>query len=186
MADPSEQLFELWKKQLDEGTKAWSRLVGGASPADVPDPAAFWRSLVDQWAQAWSRALAQTPLPPDMPAQWKQLMDQSIEAWSRALGQAMNTEQFAQLLGRSLDQWLAMYGPARKTADQVIEQSLQNLNLASRSQLTAVAKQLVELDERVERVEDVLGTVLRRLDGVVAAVGRLESMAAHAKPGEPA
>jgi hypothetical protein len=41
---------------------------------------------------------------------------------------------------------------------------LMNLNLASRTQLTGVAKQIVELEERLERVEDGVQAILRRLD----------------------
>jgi len=42
-------------------------------------------------------------------------------------------------------------GPIKKAADQQVEQALQALNLPSRSQVTAVAKQIVELEERIER-----------------------------------
>ena len=66
----------------------------------------------------------------------------------------MSTEAFAQQMGRSLERWLAAQAPMKKAAEQAIEQTLQALNLASRSQLTAVAKQIVELEERLERVED--------------------------------
>lgn len=165
MADATQPLFDMWKKQLEEGARAWTRLLS-QSPAAPPDPTAFWRPVVEQWVQAWARVFAQTPMSPEAVAQWKQFLDESIEAWSRALGQAMNTEAFAQMLGRYLDQWLAAYGPAKKLADQSLEAALQTLNIASRSQLTAVARQIVELDERVERLEDGVNAVLRRLDEV--------------------
>jgi hypothetical protein len=168
MTDTS-QVFEVWKKQLEEGAQAWARLLG-QSPAAPPDPATFWRPVVEQWVQAWARAFAQTPAGPDVVAQWKQLLDQSIDAWSRALGQAMNTEAFAQQLGRYLDQWLVAYGPAKKAVDQSLDTALQTMNLASRTQLTAVARQIVELDERVERLEDGLGAVLKRLDEIARAL----------------
>ena len=42
--------------------------------------------------------------------------------------------------------------------------ALQTLNLASRSQLTGVAKQIVDLEERLERVEDAVLAVLKKLD----------------------
>jgi len=96
--------------------------------------------------------------------QWKQFLDQWIEAWSKALGQAMNTEAYAQMMGKYLDQWLVVNAPMKRAAEQQIDQALQVLNLASRTQLTAVAKQIVELEERLERMEDVLGAILRRLD----------------------
>ena len=68
---------------------------------------------------------------------------------------------FAQMLGRYLDQWLVASAPMKKATDQAIDQALQILNLASRSQLTAVARQIVELEERVERIEDAVNAVLR-------------------------
>ena len=52
----------------------------------------------------------------------------------------------------------------KKAAEQQIEQALATLNFASRTQLISVAKQIVELEERLERMEDTLGAILKRLD----------------------
>src|SRR6266851_2988274 len=119
MADAASpnQLFELWRKQFEEGAQAWTRLVGQASATPTPDPTAFWRPVLDQGVQTWAKLFAQTPTTPDLLTQWKQFLDQWIEAW----------------------------------------------NLPSRSQLTAVAKQIVELEERIERLEDLIAVALRRL-----------------------
>jgi polyhydroxyalkanoate synthesis regulator phasin len=159
----SQQLFDLWRKQLEDGAQAWSKLLSQPAPGAAPptDPMAFWRPIVDQWVQASARAFAQTPMTPDVMAQWKQFLDQSIEAWSRALGEAMNTEAFAQLLGRYLDQWLVASAPVKKATDQAIDQALQTLNLASRTQLTSLAGQIVALEERVERIEEAVNAVLK-------------------------
>src|SRR5712692_6550473 len=148
MADSgANQLFELWKKQLEEGTQAWTRLVTQAPAAAPPiDPFAFWRPVLDQGLQAWARLFAQSPASPEV------------------LGQAMSTEQFAKLMGQSLDQLLVSQAPLKKAVDQNVEQALQALNLPSRSQLTAVARQIVELEDRLERLEDMLGALVRRLD----------------------
>jgi polyhydroxyalkanoate synthesis regulator phasin len=159
------QLFDLWKRQLEESTQAGARLVGQASaaPALPPDPTAFWRPVLDQGVQTWAKLFAQTPASPELVTQWKQFLDQWIESWSRVLGQAMGTEQFAKLMGQSLDQFLVAQAPAKKLMDQQVEQALQALNLPSRTQLTAVAKQIVELEDRIERLEDSINAVLRRL-----------------------
>ena len=133
-------------------------------PAAPADPVAFWRPVLNQGLESWARMFAQTPASPDLAAQWKQFLDQWIEAWSRVLGQAMNTEGFAQMMGRSLEQMLAAQAPAKKAGEQALDQLLVTLNLASRSQLTGVAKQIVELEERLERVEDGVQAILRRLD----------------------
>ena len=167
MADTSatNQLFEIWRKQFEEGAQAWSRLVGESPPAaPALDPAAFWRPVLNQGLETWARLFSQTPATPDLLTQWKQFLDQWIEAWSKVLGQAMGTEQFAKLLGQSLDSVLTAQAPVKKIVDQQVEQGLLALNLPSRSQVTAVAKQIVELEERLERLEDTLTAVLKRLD----------------------
>jgi|SRR6267143_471664 len=165
MADTTaNQLFEFWKKQLEEGTQAWARLVSQTPAAPPPDPFSFWRPVLDQGLQTWATLFAQTPASPDLLGQWKQFLDQWIEGWSKVLGQAMGTEQFAKLMGQSLDQMLVSQAPVKKAMDQGIEQALQSLNVPSRSQVTAVAKQIVELEDRLERIEDAVGAVLRRLD----------------------
>ena len=165
MADPTTQLFDMWRKQLEESTQAWTRMVSQATPAaPPPDPMAFWKPVLNQGLEQWARMFAQTPASPDLMTQWKQFLDQWIEAWSRVLGQAMTTDAFAQQMGKSLDSWLATQAPLKKAGEQAISQSLQQLDLASRSQLTSVAKQVVELEERLERMEDGIQAILRRLE----------------------
>jgi hypothetical protein len=157
-------LFEMWRKQFEESAAAWARLVTQAqAPAPPMDPTAFWRPVLNQGLEQWARLFAQTPVTPDLAAQWKQFIDQWIEAWSKALGQVMNTDAYAGTMGRYLDQWLVAAAPIKKAGEQQIEQALATLNFASRTQVTAVAKQIVELEERLERMEDTLGAILKRL-----------------------
>ncbi len=165
MADTTaNQLFDLWKKQFEEGSQAWTRLMTQTPAAAPADPFAFWRPVLDQGLQTWAKLFSQAPASPELLTQWKQFLDQWIEAWSKVLGQTMGTEHFAKLMGQSLDQLLTAQAPIKKAGDQAIEQTLQALNLPSRTQLAAVAKQIVELEDRIERLEDMLGTLLRRLD----------------------
>jgi polyhydroxyalkanoate synthesis regulator phasin len=164
MTEQTTQLFDLWRRQLEESTQAWTRMVSQAPPTAIPDPMAFWRPVLNQGLEQWAQIFAQSPATPDLVAQWKQFLDQWVEAWSRVLGQAMGTEHFAQLMGRSLEGWLTAQAPMKKAGEQAIEQTLQTLNVASRTQLTAVAKQVVELEERLERIEDGIAAVLKRLE----------------------
>src|SRR3989441_13268272 len=146
MADATpNQLFEMWRKQVEESTQAWTRLLSQRAPTMAPpDPTAFWRPVLDQGLETWAKLFAQTPATPELLTQWKQFIDQWIEAWSKVLGQTMGTEQFAKLMGQSLDQFLVAQAPAKRAVDQQVEQALQALNLPSRTQLTAVAKTIVD------------------------------------------
>jgi Poly(R)-hydroxyalkanoic acid synthase subunit (PHA_synth_III_E) len=161
----SQELFDLWKRQIEEGTQAWARMMAAVPGRSAPDPAAFWRPLMDQGVAAWSRIMSQGPASPDLFEQWKQFLDQWIEAWSKALGQAMGTEAFAQMLGAYLDRWLQAQGPAKKAGAESAETVLQALGLPSRAQVVGVARQLAELDDRLERLEDGIAALLRRRDG---------------------
>jgi hypothetical protein len=163
---PSQNLFEMWKQQMEEGTRSWAQLMARGAAPPAPDPAGFWwKPMFEQGLAQWARLFAQTPVTPELMGQWKQFLDQSIEAWSRAVSQAMSTEAFAQMMGKTLDQWMVAQAPARRLADQSVESALQALNLASRTQVAGVAKQLADLEERLDRLEDALAAVARRLPG---------------------
>lgn len=160
----SQQLFDLWKRQVDEGAQAWARLLG-QNPTPTPDPLSFWKPAMEHGLQTWARVFATTPVTPDLMSQWKQFLDQSIEAWSRAFSQVMTTDAYAQAMGKALEQWVASYAPVKKQADQSIETALQALNVPTRTQVTSIAKQLMDLEERLDRLEDGIAAVLRRLEG---------------------
>jgi hypothetical protein len=164
-ATTTNPLFEMWRKQFEESAAAWARMVSQApTPSPATDPTAFWRPVLNQGLEQWARLFAQTPVTPDLAAQWKQFVDQWIEAWSKALGQVMNTDAYAAMMGKYLDQWLVAAAPVKKAAEQQVDQALAALNIASRTQLTSVARQIVELEERLERIEETLATIARRLE----------------------
>ncbi len=168
MADnPSQQLFDLWKKQLEEGSQAWLKMLGQGAPVD---PQAFWRPFMDQGMAAWSKVMTQGQAPPDLMAQWKQFLDQWIAAWSRVLEQAMSTETFAQAMGKQLESFLGVAGPVKKAAEQQVEAALTALGVPSRSQVVGLAWQLVQLEEKVDGLEERLDEILKRLDGLGASV----------------
>jgi hypothetical protein len=165
---PSQQLFETWKRQLEEGAKSWAQIMTQRAAPVPPDPAAFWwKPMFEQGLAQWARVFAETPVTPALMTQWKQFLDQSIEAWSRALSEAMSTEAFAQMMGKTLDQWLVTQAPAKRVAEHSVEAALQALNLPSRAQVAGVAKQIIELEDRLDRLDDRLAGLARRIDEAV-------------------
>jgi len=163
-------MFEIWKRQLEEGAKSWAqRMTKGATPAP-PDPAGFWwKPMFEQGLAQWARIFAQTPVTPELTSQWKQFLDQWIAAWSKVLEQAMGTENFAQAMGKQLEGFLSVAAPVKKAAEQQVEAGLATLGLPSRSQVLGLAKQIAGLEEKIEGVEDRIDAVLARLDAAAAA-----------------
>ena len=169
MADnTSQQLLDMWKRQVEEGTQAWLRMMGqGPAVATPPmDPQAFWRPFMDQGMAAWSKVMTQGSAPsPDLMAQWKQFLDQWIAAWSKVLEQAMGTDTFAKMMGKQLEGFLNVSGPVKKAAEQQIDASLAGLGMPSRAQVVALARHLAQVEEKIDGLEDKLDQALRRLDG---------------------
>src|SRR5512144_1993389 len=166
MADnPTQQLFDLWKKQTEDAGQAWLKMLGQGQTAD---PQAFWRPFMDQGMAAWSKLMTQGPPSADLMAQWKQFLDQWIAAWSKVLEQAMGTDTFAQALGKQLEGFLNTSGPVKKAAEQQIEVGLAGLGLPSRVQVVALASQLVHLEEKVEGLEDRLDELLKHVRELAA------------------
>jgi hypothetical protein len=155
-----QQLLDLWKKQMEEGTEAWLRMM---RQGQTTDPQAFWRPFMDQGMAVWSKLLTQSPPSPDLPTQWKQFLDQWLAAWSKVFEQSMGTEAFAQMMGKQLEAFLNAGGPVKKAVDQQVEAGLAGLGLPSRSQVVALAQQIIQLEEKVEGLEDRLDAILKQL-----------------------
>lgn len=98
----------------------------------------------DPVIEYWADVLARTPVTPETMAQWKRLLDHSLEPWSRALSEVMATEEFAHLLGKSIEQWLAAQASLTGKPAPLSAQT---------EQLTMLAAEVRRLDERLRRVE---------------------------------
>ena len=127
-----QQLFDLWKRQVEEGSQAWLRTLGQGQPTD---PQSFWRPFMDQGMAAWSKLMTHGPPSADLMSQWKHTS-----------------------------------GPVKKAAEQQIDAGLAGLGLPSRSQVIGVAAQIVQLEDKVDGLEDRLDTVVKELRELTAAV----------------
>ena len=167
MADPSsdrDDLFAQWRKQVEAGTDAWIKTVqqmasqGQAPPP--PDPAQFWR----QFSNLGPTASVPFPgtIDPQVLAQWKKFLDDWIAAWSRALEQAMETEAFAEALGRTLDQFLTVQAKAREATERSGKAAIDALGLPSREQVVGLSRQMMDLEDRLEALEDKLDALGNR------------------------
>ena len=163
MADPTsdrDDLFAMWRKQVEAGADAWMKTVrqmasqGQAPPP--PDPAQFWRQFSNLGPMASVPFPGAGPVDPQVLAQWKQFLDDWIAAWSRALEQAMQTEAFAEALGRTLDQFLTIQGKARQAAERSGKATIDALGLPSREQVIGLSRQMMDLEDRLETLEDKL------------------------------
>ncbi len=169
----SQQLLDMWKKQMEEGSQAWLKMLG---QGQTIDPQAFWRPFMDQGMAAWAKVMTQGQPSPDLMAQWKQFLDQWIAAWAKVLEQAMGTEAFARAMGKQLEGFLNAANPVKKAAEQHIEATLAGLGVPSRSQVVALAKQIVQLEEKVDDIADRMESVAQLKSAIYGLEGRLEAI----------
>jgi hypothetical protein len=107
----------------------------------------------DPVLEYWAEMMKRTPITPEVMAQWKAVADRSLEAWSRALSEVMATDEFAQLLGTSIEQWLAAQASVTE----------------NRAQLPALAAQLARLEERLRQLEERLDSSGESTAGAASA-----------------
>jgi hypothetical protein len=163
----SEQLFELWRQQIQSATDVWAKSVEqmakqGKVPPGPPDPSTFFRPFIDQNIGGWAGWMNAGPASPDLLKQWKKFLDDWIEAWTKALEQVMGTEEFAQAMGKTLDQFLAIQRRAREGMERSNKATLDTLGLPSKAQVVGVARQLMDLEDRIETIDDKLDAIASR------------------------
>ena len=189
MADSpsSDELFAMWRKQVEAGAEAWKKAVQQAAshgqvPPSPPDPTQFWRQFTGQASPPWASFQGAGPVNPDILRQWKTFLDDWIAAWSKALEEAMSTPAFAEALGKTLDQFLTVQGKAKRAAAKSSKATLDAMGLPSREQIVGLARQLMDLEDRLESLED-------KIDAGAAprpAATRARAKAAtRKKPGTP-
>ena len=163
MADPtsaSDDLFAMWRKQMETGTEAWIKAAQQAASQghvpNPPDPAQFWRQFSNFGPPGASPFPGAGPIDPEVLAQWKRFLDDWLAAWSRALEQVMGTEAFAEALGKTLDQFLSVQAKARQATESSTKAALESLGLPSREQVVGLSRQMMDLEDRIESLADQL------------------------------
>ena len=163
MTDPNSapnDLFAMWRKQVETGTDAWMKAAQQmASQGQVPqppDPTQFWRQFSNFGTPGASPFPGTGPIDPDVLTQWKKFLDDWLAAWSRALEQVMGTEEFAEALGKTLDQFLNVQAKARQATEHSTKAVIDSLGLPSREQVVGISRQMMDLEDRIESLADKL------------------------------
>ncbi len=96
---------------------------------------------------------------------FKSARDSGMDAWSKVMIQFVNTESYAQAIGAMLDAWLTTSAPFRKAVESAMTQSLVNLNMPTRDDVTRLAERLTNIELRLDDLD-------AKLDGGQGAARR--------------
>ncbi|NJO83055.1 MAG: hypothetical protein HC828_09670 [Blastochloris sp.] len=91
--------------------------------------------------------------PIDPFAMWRSMRDATMDAWSKVMIEVVNTEAYAKATGTMLDTYLTTSAPFRKALETTMTQVLTQLNMPTRTDMTAIADRLTNIELRLDDIE---------------------------------
>jgi polyhydroxyalkanoic acid synthase PhaR subunit len=96
---------------------------------------------------------------------WRQIYEANERAWSTALERAMNSPAFAETQGKVLETFLQ----AQRAVRDQMRSYLEAVNVPTREDIARLGELIVGLEEKVDRLEDRLGSLEQSLRDQAAA-----------------
>lgn len=91
----------------------------------------------------------------------KSMRDASLENWSKVMSGLVHGEAFAEANGAMLDALLCSSAPFRKSLETVMSQTLANLSLPSRDEVTRLAERLTNVEMKLDDMDSKLDQLLQ-------------------------
>jgi hypothetical protein len=83
----------------------------------------------------------------------KSMRDAQMDAWAKAMVELVNSEAYAQANGAMLQAWLTSSGPYLKAMESAMKQTLANLNVPSRDEMTRLAERLTNVEMQLDSLD---------------------------------
>ncbi|MEX2186658.1 MAG: hypothetical protein WD875_07690 [Pirellulales bacterium] len=113
----------------------------------------------------------------DPTAMFKNMRDTGMGAWSKMMIDMVGTESYAKAQGEILDAWLSNSAPFRKVMESATTQTLANLNMPSRDDITRLAERLTNIEMKLDDLD-------AKIDGLCAAGTKVAATKKKAKGSE--
>jgi hypothetical protein len=98
----------------------------------------------------------------DPTGMFKGVRDASMGAWAKMMVELVNSEAYAQASAQMLDSWLCGSAPFRSVMESVMTQSLANLNLPSRDEITRLAQRLTHIELKLDDLDAAITELRKR------------------------
>ncbi len=99
------------------------------------------------------------PTPADFLGPWKQMAEQAEGQWNQYFNQMMGTEQFANMMGKYMEGYLAY----QQSLGGNIEKYMQSVNLPTRTDLTALGERLSAIEAQISLLAAEQRRLVKRL-----------------------
>jgi hypothetical protein len=84
---------------------------------------------------------------------FKEMRDNNLDVWAKTMVEIVNTDAYAEATGAMLDAWLSRSGPLRRAIENSMNQTLTNLNLPTRDDVTRLAERLTNIEMRLDDLD---------------------------------
>lgn len=138
---------EAWKTWFEATMETWRKAVDTGG-----DPLGLTRQWFSMMEEVQAKLLAGTPLQVDPFTLFKQWYDATGEQWSKVVEQAIGSKQFLE----STRPLLESYASISITFRRANEAYFKHLQLPTTSDLANVAQLVINLEEKVDTIEDFL------------------------------
>jgi polyhydroxyalkanoic acid synthase PhaR subunit len=159
---------EAGKKWFETTTDTWEKATGKEL-----DPLGLTTQWLEMMEDARARILTGANIPADPFTFIKQWYDATSETWATVVGDIIGTERFME----SSSQFLESYASFYRTFRRANEEFFSNLQLPTRSDIARVAELVIEVEDKVEQIEDAIEDFV---DNYTSAVpGNLDERLEH-------
>ncbi|SRR5579871_1007304 len=108
------------------------------------------------------------PTPQDLLGPWRQMAEQAEQQWNQIFNQMMGTEQFASMMGRYMEGYLAF----QQSLARNVERYMQSLNLPTRTDITALGERLAAIEAQLSALAAEQRRLLKKVDALEDGGGR--------------
>lgn len=86
-------------------------------------------------------------------AQWRTMRDSYLEQMSKMMIELTTSEDYARAQAQMMDTYLTISAPFRTTLETVMTQTLTQLNMPTRSDITSLAERLTNIEMRLDDLD---------------------------------
>jgi len=97
---------------------------------------------------------------PDPFASMIQFYDTWSKSWAEAMSDAVSSKSFAETMGKQMESGMETLALARKQANEIMEQALQQMSLPTRAEVVSLAERLTSVEMKLDDLDAKLDEVL--------------------------
>ena len=106
----------------------------------------LWNRMLQSWTNPTGTG--------DISSLWMEWNKANQDLWNRMLQSWIETETFAQLLGKAMQNYLTMHDAFGKALQEYMVQALQTMKIASADDITRLAEMIINLENKVDQLAD--------------------------------